>query len=228
MARKKPIDARSAVWTLFQTMTVRDIAKKLGKDRRTIQRWKNQGQKPLPKNAAQLETETKRREKEYRRMARTKREHIPLKKNIPVTLPFSRGYTGQEVNKEQYEELKRRAKIEPRRKFDRFQTQKDKRKKIHYFWYQPSNTFQFDIRKATLEDIARTMLAYQGEGRQFSIAYVVTKPYRASGGVEVKKGTRSALAYARLDEFPDENALLQFLNKNSAGRRFLTLRLTDA
>ena len=216
------------LWTLLQTNSTRGLAVKLGVDRRTIQRWKNQGQQPIPKNEKLLAHEAGRDRTAARSIARSRYQHTPYKR-LAVQLPTLRGYVGEEVTADEFVKLKARSKAEPRFRFDTFKIAKDKRGKKHYFRYQPSGTFQYDVQRARLADVASAMFAHRGENRSFSISYQITVPYQLADGTSIEKGTRSALSYRLLDvpSFDSPQKILAFLNHESAGRRFLTLRLTD-
>jgi len=217
------------LWTLLQTNSTRGLAVKLGVDRRTIQRWKNQGQQPISKNEKLLAHEAGRDRTAARSIARSRYQHTPYKR-LAVQLPTLRGYVGEEVkDAAEFARLKARAKAEPRFRFDTFRSVKDKRGKKHYFRYQPSGTFQYDVQRARLADVASAMFAHRKENRSFSISYQITVPYQLADGTSIEKGTRSALSYRLLDlpSFDSPQKILAFLNHESAGRRFLTLRLTD-
>lgn len=217
------------LWTLLQTWSTRGLAAKLGVDRRTIQRWKNQGQKPVPKNEKLLTREAAASRRGWRQIARSRYQHTPFKK-LAVQLPTLRGYVPEELkDAAEFEKLKARAKADPKYRFDRFRTARDKRGRKHYFRYQSSGSFQYDVQRAPDSALVAALMAHRGENRYFSISYRVTKPYQKDNGDEVVIGSHGATAYESLDasQFDTPEKIQDFLNRQRAGRRYLTIRITD-
>ena len=228
MVKRVVTSAADDIWTLYQTLTVRDIAKKLGVDRRTVQRWKNQGMEPKAPRRVVIAQEADFRRKNFIKTAKTKREHLPFKK-LSVPLKAERGYPASEVSKEDFEKLKARSKTDPKFKYDLFRTKKDKKGRRHYFRYQPANTFTYDVRRARDADIVAAILAHRGEGRNISLVYVVTQEYETDDGRIIKVGTHNASPYARLDQkrYSTPEGIAKLLADWRNGRRIIFVRLTD-
>jgi len=259
------------LWTLLQTNSTRGLAVKLGVDRRTIQRWKNQGQQPVPKNEKLLAHEAAADRTIYRRRARA--QGLPYKA-LPVALFSKRNQVGEEVSLDEFVKLKARSKTNPKFASDRFHAftfkhivstgllkrEKDEsrdafRERLRkagrkyyrtrtvrkYFRYQYARTFQYDVQRAPDYAIIALMLAHRGEGRVFSIVYLVLDDYLKDDGTAIEKGSHSATAYDQLDslQFNTPEKIQHFLNglrdekmvrhgqENRVRRRLVMLRLSD-
>ena len=226
---KKPATtAADDIWTLYQTLTVRDIAKRLGVDRRTVQRWKNQGMEPKAPRRVEIQQVAKVQRREFVKLAKTKREHLPVKK-LRVPIPAQRGYGGAEVSADEFEKMKARSKTDAKFKYDLFRTKKDKKGKRHYFRYQPSNTITYDIRRARDQDIIALIQAHRGEGRSINFVYRVTHEYETDSGETIKRGRHNASPYVRLDmkRFSTPEGIEKFLAEWRSGKQILFIRFTD-
>lgn len=228
VSKKLLTSAQDDIWTMFQTLTVRDIAKRLNVDRRTVQRWKNQGMQPKAPRRVEIYQAAKVERRQFVKTARTKHEHLPVKK-LAVPLKAVRSYPGSEVTEADFKMMKARSKTDPKFKYDLFKTKKDKKGVRHYFRYQPAGTFMYDVRRARDQDIVALILAHRGEGRNISAVYVVTREYEKDDGTIVKVGTHNASPYARLDsaQFSTAEGIKKFLSDWRSGRRILFIRFTD-
>lgn len=215
------------IWTLFQTMSVRDIAKKLGKDRRTIQRWKNQGQQPLPENKKILHREAVAARKGFRELAKSKREHYEPKP-LPVPLFGKRQYVKTEVNAKRFAELQEKKKTDPRMKFDEFRKFKDKRKRTRYVHYQDAGAVVFDARRARETDLLNLIKAYRGQGASLIIIRRLRKDsVTLDGRVIARKGERVGSRLYNLDSgfFESDERILKMIRENSAAGQLIYFRM---
>jgi transposase len=226
MAKPK-IPASEQVWTLFQTMTVRDIAKKLKVDRRTVQRWKNQGQQPKPINEKKITREATIVRRGTREIARSKREHYePPKTTVPVR--GKRQYVGAEVTKERFEELQRLKKTDKRHQYDLFRRLKDKRGKTHYFHYQDAGAVVFDVRRLRETDMLNLVKGYRGSGASLIIIRRLKKDsVTVDGRVIAKKGEHVGSRLYSLDSgiFSSDERIMRLIRENSAAGQLLYFRL---
>lgn len=226
MAKQK-ISAREQVWTMFQAMTVRDIAKKLGVDRRTVQRWKNQDQQPKPQNEKKIAREASAVRRGTREIARSKREHYePPKTTVPVR--GKRQYVGAEVTKERFEELQRLKKTDRRHQYDLFRRLKDKRGKTHYFHYQDAGAVVFDVRRIREVDALNLVKSYRGSGASLVIIRRLKKDsVTTDGRVIAKKGEHVGSRLYSLDSgiFSDDERIMKIIRENSASGQLIYFRM---
>lgn len=215
------------LWTLLQTRTVRDTAKFLGVDRRTVQRWKNQGVTPIPVNREKLNVAANKTRRQINRLPKAEQFPRPAK-SLAVPMIGKRRYRSEKVTKEKWEELKNRAAIDPRFKFDRFRKRKNKKtKKWEYFREQDTGAVVFDATGVRMTDVAALLLSYRGHRYIVNFLYLVTRAYDAPGGLKIARGTHSASPFLMLDEIAGDPATLADTLKEwgSNGRKLLAVRI---
>lgn len=227
MARRtKPVDD---VWALYQTRTVRQIAKELRVDRRTVQRWKNQGMQPTGPRDERLRVAASRLRRQAGEYARRKDQHFTPPK-VAVPLFGRRQYVTEEVkpartareNRQAWEAEKARSKALGRI-YDRFYARRVKGR-TRFFRAQDAGAVVFDLRKSRFSDIESVMLAYQGEGRAFVMIHALRREYKMKDGTLMPKGSHLGSAPQLLDDLDDPR---EFLLERMRKGELVYLRLTD-
>lgn len=230
------------LWTLLQTRSVRDVAKKFGVDRRTVQRWKNQGQEPKQTNERKIVKLASHDRRQIREFATSKREHWQAKP-LPVPLMGKRQYATEEVrptrnskeNRAAWQKEKARSK-ELGRKFDRFFAKKDKKGKTRYYRAQDAGAVVFDLRRARLSDILNLIKSYRGESRGLVMVHRITKWSERSpkAGVTadwiekhrgVHMGSRPEFIDTR--QFSDDAGILDFITERQRKGALQFIRVTE-
>ena len=227
MARKvSPVDD---VWALFQTLTVRDIAKKLHVDRRTVQRWKNQGQQPIVPNQKKLHREAQSRRERIRDYGKSGRERWQVAP-LPVQLMGKRQYVTEEIkptrsvkeNKKAWEAERARS-LEAKRIHDRFYKRKDRKGRTRFYRAQDAQAVVFDTRRARESDILALLRTYQGEGRAVVMVHALTKEYKMKDGTILPAGTHMGSRPESLDGLDLE----KFVTDRKRKGKLVFLRVTE-
>jgi len=227
MSRKtSPVDD---VWALYQTRTVRDIAKKLHVDRRTVQRWKNQGQQPIEKNARKIHVAVSRIRTQMRQLARSPRERQGV---APLSVPLfgRRQYVTEEVkptrsvreNRKAWEIERERSRV-AKRVHDRFFKRKDKRGRTRFYRSQDGHAVTFDLRRAREADILALLKSYKGQERAIVMIHALLKSYERKTGEILPKGAHLASVPESLDALDLE----KFLKQRKRLGRLIFVRVTD-
>lgn len=227
MARRtQPVDD---VWALFQTRTVRDIAKSLKVDRRTVQRWKNQGQVPVERNDSRLHKLAAHDRRQFREYARrpTQRLGIPP---LDVFLFGKRQYVTEEIkpsrkiadNRAAWNAERARSR-ELGRVYDRFYKRKDKRGRTRFFRQQDGGAVVFDTRRARESDLLTMLRSFQGEGRAIVLVHALTKEYKMKDGTLLPVGTHMGSRPEALDGLDLE----RFVRERKRKGRLIFARIMD-
>lgn len=227
MARKfSPVDQ---IWTLFQTDTVRRIAKRLGVDRRTVQRWKNQGQQPIRSNERKIHKAASRDRRQLREFARRPHERLGL---APLAVPLfgKRQYVTEEIkpsrkvaeNRKAWEAERERSRAE-KRIYDRFYKRRDARGRTRFYRSQDGRAVTFDLRAARESDIAALLNSFKGQERAIVLIHALTRPYEQKTGIVLPTGTHLASRPESLDALDIE----KFLKKRKRLGRLVHVRVTD-
>ena len=224
--RSKPVDD---VWALFQTLTVRDIAKRLRVDRRTVQRWKNQGQQPIPVNREKIHQAAQSRRVRIRDLGRSKREHWRVAP-LPVQMMAKRQYVTEEIkpsrkvleNQKAWEAARSRSR-ELKRVYDRFYKRRDKRGRTRFFRAQDAGAVVFDTRRARESDLISMLRSFQGQGRAIVLVHALTKEYKMKDGTILPAGTHMGSIPEALDGLDIEKFVLSRKRKG----RLIFARVMD-
>lgn len=224
--RSKPVDD---VWTVHQTDTVRDIAKRLGVDRRTVQRWKNQGQIPIPRNEKNLHDFASARRRQARAFARSPRERLGVK---PLDVPLfgRRQYVTEEVkptrkvseNRKAWEAERNRSRALGR-VYDRFYKRRDARGRTRFYRQQDGGAVTFDLRRARESDIRALLESFKGQERAIVMIHALLRPYPRKDGPVLPTGTHLASRPESLDGLNLE----RFLKERKRLGRLVHVRVTD-
>ena len=227
MARRaQPVDD---VWALYQTLTVRDIAKKLHVDRRTVQRWKNQGQEPIPLNARNIHREAQSRRERIRDLGRSKRERWKVAPLL-VQMMAKRQYVTEEIkpsrkvadNRAAWE-LERARSRELKRVYDRFYKRRDKRGRTRFYRQQDGGAVVFDTRRARESDLIRLLESFQGQNRAIVLVHALTKEYKMKDGTILAPGTHMGSRPEALDGLD----LDKFVRERKRKGRLIFARVMD-
>jgi transposase len=227
MPRKtSPVDD---IWALFQTRTVRDIARKLRVDRRTVQRWKNQGQQPIKTNERKIHVAASRDRTQMRALARSPRERQGV---APLAVPLfgKRQYVTEEIkptrsvaeNRKAWEAERVRSR-EAKRVYDRFYKRKDARGRTRFYRSQDGRAVTFDLRRAREADILTLLKSFKGQERAIVMIHALTKPYERKTGEILPKGAHLASVPESLDALD----LDKFLKQRKRLGRLIFVRVTD-
>lgn len=239
-ARKAPATPRTTpqddIYALIQTRTVRDVARLLKVDRRTVQRWKNQGQQPKQDTRARLYKAASRDRSEIRAEGKRSGERWKEPASLPVPLMGKRQYVTEEIkpsrkqkeNRAAWEKEKQRSK-EKGRVHDRFYSVKDKKTgRTRYYRAQDGGAVVFDARRARDVDIAAMVAAYRGQKLGIVLVHVLTKEYKMKDGTVLPKGAHLGSRPESLDQaqFATPEGIKKFIDERKRKGRLAFIRIT--